>query len=123
MNIDKFDSELSEFMEQKIRLTVALKEIVKDKSYSLDDRWELFICSELGYHQDDCLDLECFDLDSFYAKIGYDRYHTYTVDDLLSDIACYGINLKISDREKEEQLNEIKEELLDKFIYSFNYDW
>lgn len=118
MTIEEFKLERMEFNEQKEKLTNELKKLVKDRSIPLEDRWNEFICSEFGEKNYCLLDLECYNLDDFYANC--ERYAIYDVEDVIDYIIDN--EEELSDEELNILLTEVKEEILDKFIYLFIYN-
>lgn len=90
------------------------REWCANKDIPLDERWSLFVSSTLGI---DKIYIENFD-----CKLGRDyqedleyKYETHTVENIL-DFASD------NDYTKEEIII-FKEKVLEKFIYSFKFDW
>ena len=104
---DYLTSELILFNKEKLRLTQKVKECCQNKEYPLELRWKLFIKSDLGEHSGWCIDLESINLDDFYAE--KDKYQEFTVDDLIFWI----------EEHEYENIDEIKEEILQLFVKSF----
>ena len=113
-NLTQYDylkGSLLQFNHQKEELTKKVEEYCQNKEYPLDKRWDLFIESDLGKHESWCIDLNSVDLDNFYAE--KDRYQFFNVDDLIFWFDDHAYT----------NIDEIKEELLQMFIKSFEYDW
>jgi hypothetical protein len=102
---------IEKFLKLKKDLTSELKKWVKDKSIPLEERWDVFVDSELW--ENDCyiIHSDVLDLDRCYSNM--DRHETINVEWILE---------YFSDEPKE-KLDKFKEEILENFIYSFTYDW
>ncbi len=99
----------------KVEITSELKEWVKDKSIPLDERWDTFFKSGLGRHISSIetfVNLTGNDICSVFQPSRHETIH-------LGDIAEYGI----SSIESEEAYNEFREDVLNKFVKSFEWDW
>lgn len=113
-NLTEYDylkGSLLQFNNQKEELTKKVKEYCQNKEFPLDKRWDLFIESDFGKHEGWCIDLNSINLDNFYAQ--KDRHQTFIVDDLIFWLSDHAYT----------NIDEIKEELLQMFIKSFEYDW
>ena len=126
-----------DYLNNKKEVTELLKEYVKNKRIPLEERWILFLSSKLGVTNDYYVVFNTLNED-FYNDTGINRYENITVEWLLdllidhsieeSEITRFFIN-KLDSKKltKETYLNAsldlFKEEVLEKFIYSFNYDW
>lgn len=108
---DYLTGELILFNKQKEELTQKVKKYCQNKEFPINERWDLFINSNLGKHDKWYIDLESINLDDFYCE--KDKYQEFTVDDLLFWI----------EKHEYENINEIKEEILQLFIKSFTYNW
>lgn len=113
-NMKSIKEKVEEFLDLQNDLRIELKEYVKDKSISLDERWELFITCELGDREPYCESFESFDYDNFYA--------TYEYEEITSEDIIYRLS-KDSEQYLYTTLDDVKEEILDKFLYSFKFDW
>ncbi len=105
-------AKIVKFLVEKDKLTQELKEWVKDKSISLDERWEVFIESDLGTH-----------------KCSYEDFAHFN-SDMYCDDTRRGATIYLSDVEDTyfenntlEEINEFKEDVLNSFIKSFEFDW
>lgn len=116
-NMKSIKEKVEEFLDLQNDLRIELKEYVKDKSISLDERWELFITCELGDREPYCESFESFDYDNFYATYEFSRDEEITSEDII-----YRLN-KDSEQYLYTTLDDVKEEILDKFLYSFKFDW
>jgi len=103
--------ELVIFNKQKEDLTQKVKSFCQNKEYPLDDRWNLFIESDLGEHQSWYLDLNSVDLYNYYSN--RERHQKIESKYLIFWL----------DEHAYTNVNEIKEEILQLFIKSFEYDW
>lgn len=110
------------FIDDKKEVAKNIKIFVKNKSNNIDDRWDLFIeAGEAGilptkkyiehfngeleeWLQDDVLDGE-----------RVSKYQTFTAD------SCF--DKAINDDKSIEFRDDLREQWMDKFIYSFNFDW
>lgn len=106
---------IKQLKKDKEKLTLELKEWVKDKSIPLDERWEVFFASDLGKHSSWIEDFVNLDSDDVASHRDMDR--SETVD--LQDIRAYGI----SSIESDEDYDAFREDVLTKFIKSFEWDW
>lgn len=113
--------EIQSFLETKQNLINRFKAWVTDKSVPLEERWELFIKSDLGdistyYENPPGIDWNKHTLyDDFY----YDKYATCKAKDILERV-----------QEEEEKFSwdenkevEFKEFFLNKFLKGFINDW
>ena len=106
-------------------LKISTKEYCQDKEIPLENRWEIFsMCGHLVGNQKNYIE----DFDSLpeefimYGGDFYDpeKYQNITVKDIITYIEEY-----INDENHIHtiDLDEFKEDVLDKFIWSFVYDW
>lgn len=116
-NMKSIKEKVEEFLDLQNDLRIELKEYVKDKSISLDERWELFITCELGDREPYCESFESFDYDNFYATYEFSRDEEITSEDIIYRLS------KDSEQYLYTTLDDVKEEILDKFLYSFKFDW
>ena len=107
--------EIEELEKLKLKITTNLKEWVKDRSISLDERWNLFFKSNLGDHKNWIEDFKNLDSDDLVKSRDYNRHETVYLEDLKE----YGVESIESD----ENYNEFREDVLSKFIKSFEWDW
>lgn len=105
-------------LKTKDELLPIFKEWCKDKTVPLDERWELFISSNLGEHRDYYVHPDCgIELDSgdLYDKLEYRKFQYIAAIDFVA---------AISDRKDEGgDVNLTKEYFLENFIKSFVNDW
>ena len=96
-----------------------MKEIVTDQSIPLDERWELFISSDVGlkdscYHEPDGIN---WDKMFLFDDFSISKYETVTAKSFVDQ--CED---KIKDG-KEIDLTEVKKYFLKHFVKSFKNDW
>ena len=106
--------ELTLFNKQKEELTQKVKLFCQNKEYPLDDRWDLFINSNLGEHDSCYIDLKSYNMDDFLAY--RDRHEYIEVDLIIEFISDNTVN-------PDDFIDSVKEELLQMFIKSFTYYW
>ncbi len=102
--------QVEELEKLKLKITANLKEWVKDKSISLDERWDVFIKSDLGDHKTYYEDFVNFESDDYCDN--FEKYQTLNLSN--------AINYK---NFSDEEYNEFREDVLNKFIKSFKWDW
>ncbi len=105
-----------------------LKIWVVNKDIPLDERWELFIKSELGESEGWNLNLNSLPRDyvSYDGSISCERYQTMRMEEVI-DVLEYQVgNLDSRYVHKDAKyvcIEDVKEEILEKFIKSFTFDW
>ncbi len=104
---------IQELEKLKLKLTADLKEWVKDKSIPLDERWEVFFASGLGDHETCYEDFVNLNSDDYCDRVS--RHEVI----YLSDIRDWGIDSLESD----EDYDAFREDVLERFIKSFEFDW
>lgn len=109
--INELQKRLELFNKAKENIKSDLKKFVVDKSYPLNERWNLFIESDLGDNDVFMSSFESFDINSYYYR-NFNRYELISVKKMLE-------TLKL----EEEEENNFKEEILQMFIKSFIFDW
>lgn len=116
---------IEEFLKTKEQLTEELKIWVKDKSIPLEERWEVFIKSELGEQSDFYEDFVHIESDEYNpdGHFHIDRHELITVQEILERAQEANYYSKEIMLDTEEKIIEFKEEVLSKFIYSFENDW
>lgn len=134
---DYLKGELFIFNKQKKELTRKVKLFCQNKEYPLDDRWNLFINSDLGNHKNYIQDFAIIDLEYLRDFNKYelvksddliDMYFDYLSDDLYDNLnmTCnYGTDEYQSfiETHVNPKVDAFKEEILKLFIKSFTYDW
>jgi len=111
---------LKDFERTKATTTNLIKKIVTDPSIPLGQRWELFIKSNLGESEYGILDFKSLEVLGDYIYADLDRYSTISMERLFK-LVCdmkYG-----SEHEKLHAITSFQEEVLQKFIREFTYDW
>ena len=98
-----------------------IREYIQDKSIDVDKRWEVFLkAGKLGM-----LPVEEY-IQHFEGEIE-EWIDKYVLDDrcykhmIVTAWSC--LNLAIDDEKDKGFQNELKEQWMEKFIYSFNFDW
>ena len=104
---DYLKGELVTFSKQKEDLTQKVKSFCQNKEYPLDDRWKLFIESNLGEHQDWFLDLDIINLDDYYD--GRDRYQEFSAIDIIYWLDDHAYT----------NIDEAKEEILKSLFFEY----
>jgi hypothetical protein len=124
--------ELNEFFKQEQYIKGKLKEWVKDKSISLEERWEVFIKSGLGIHDNYYQTFGILDGDWIQSEgpIYAERYEKVNVERIIESIE--EAKQTLMEDPDDEYLNKdfanvdlvkLKEAILESFIKSFNFDW
>ena len=119
-NLKSIKEALSQYLKNKERFINFLKQFVVNKNYSLEDRWEVFIESDLGdisgcVESPPGIDWNRITLyDDFYK----DRYATVLAVDML-----YRINDDESGKFKDFDEVAFKEFFLQEFKKGFIHDW
>ena len=114
---------IKELKETQSELKDLVKHYVQNKDFPLDERWEVFAESDLGDHDSYYIRFESIDLMDICDR---NRYETVNVIDEVDNlIGNYEYCL---DKGNEldftlEEINALKEEVLEKFVKSFDCDW
>src|SRR5688572_26642391 len=76
---------IKKFLDEKKEIIKELKKYVKDKSISLNDRWDLFIISELGDHDGYYFEPKGIDWNkhTLYDDFHTDKYGTLNCKEML----------------------------------------
>lgn len=102
-----------------------LEIFVKNKNFPLEDRWKLFIESGLGEHKTWYQDFESYDINDFLAE--RERYKHIDVENIIDHINDRKLDYEDDDENNvdyyDELIYNLKEEILQKFIKSFEYGW
>jgi hypothetical protein len=119
------------FKIEKERLKNEVKLVCQEEFTPINERWALFVASELGDHKDY---VEHFDtLDNIYGvgkwswqdNFYKDRYSVVNMVQLVEDLE-EGVGEEPEEGKifaDSEQITQLKKEILDKFILSFINDW
>lgn len=117
--VDYITNEINRYQDLKENTTKKVKEYVQNKENPLEERWNIFIASELGDHLSYYEEFEGIDWGkhTLYNDFCCEKYQTIDAYDILSIIK--------DDLESFEDFQEdvFKEDVLSKFIYSFKNDW
>lgn len=102
---------------KKLILQDTIKEYVQDKSLPLSDRWEIF-CSagDIIPKKGSVVRFKSWEVQQLIAN-SYLRYQLVDLISLIQDMENEDIEIGYIG------LEDFKEEILDKFICSFNLDW
>ena len=114
---DYLKGELTLFNKQKEELTQKVKSFCQNKEYPLNERWNLFIDSDLGIHSRYYKEFKGINSDLYYDDFYIANYETVKVKYLLNR----GIEIKLLD--SDDKINTFKEDVLSQFIKSFENDW
>lgn len=120
-------SKIEDFLELKEKLITELKEYVIDKNISLQERWEVFIMSELG---EDYPFIIRFDSPYFneFLDNSY-RHQTVELELMVENLVDRLITKEnvddIEDLSKEslQKIYDLQELILKNFLHSFKVDW
>lgn len=112
-------NELNRLEKLTNEVTDKVKAYVQDISIPLDNRWELFIKSDLGEEIRFVEDFGPLGNVYEYYDFFFDRNQTVDLASFIANIEEGVYSIKIT----KEEINIIKEEILGKFIKSFIYDW
>ena len=127
-------NEVEQYNKDKKVFTKKLKTYIQDKSIPLDDRWVVFTTAELGKRKPFIVDYKSINdlvLDPAVIKRGdsawndhwdIDRHSTVVLKEIVDEWILESTTWKDTP-EQLEALIKIKEEVLDKFIWSFRVDW
>ena len=117
------------FKLEKEKLTQEVKAVCQDTSIPLDERWEIFKQSELGDIQswvmtfaalDDMYESgEC----DYYDAFGKDRYAYVDMIEVVEEHIEGWDQYEESTPPTQEQIDALKEEILEKFVKGFHNDW
>lgn len=106
-----------------------VKIVCQDKTLPLDERWQLFITSDFGKHEPFIKYLTNFDTS------GYSRYKVIDLIEIveykLEDIGFYDLEYCLEDpdfniqqySQELDEINKLREEILEKWIKSYTLDW
>lgn len=120
------NKELKEFLKVKKEFEAKARKWLKNKKVPLEERWDFFIESELGDHESSIVEFKNLDNDVITGD-NYNRYETIEISDLIDIVE----DAKRNDPEDEyydetmakTNLDKLKEEILSRFIKSFQFDW
>ena len=100
------------------------EEWCKDKTIPLDERWDIFMKSGFGKHHTYYWDFKTFDQNAFHDGEHVRRYETC---DPVRVIDEFGKGERLEDFIDQDNYDKLvidfKEEVLEKFIKSWNFDW
>jgi len=121
MNKETIKNRIKEYKEGLPALEQIVKEYVQNKENSLDDRWNLFIYAGLGehqswYHKTKGIDWNKYSLvNDFYLE----KYETITAESFVE--MCE--DMEIDKDHHQINIEEVKEDFLDNFLWQFKFDW
>jgi hypothetical protein len=126
MKIEEMQNTVKMYLESQDYVRGLLREFVKDKSIPLCTRWAIFVYSELGDHESYIVHWGNIDDDWLTPDGPYyvSKYETIETEDIVEWLQNDFMDFKpISPEEHLELVNAFKEEVLEKFIKSYEYDW
>jgi hypothetical protein len=107
---------IEEFLKQKATLTEMLKKWVVDKTVPLSERWEVFVMSDLGERAPFMEEFDDLDMDDLARIRDFNKFEVVDLTDINSFLkGKHGFNSK--------RIARIQEQILEKFIQSFEFDW
>lgn len=115
---------LEEHKRKELSLVDACREYVQDKSVELDKRWEFFMTHAIGReHKPWIQRFASIDIDIIYD--GFSRHQSIDMNDIIDQLT-----LKPNDAKDfgqllvtPEQLLVFREEILESYVFSFDFDW
>ena len=122
--------QLDNYLKAKADFIVEFKKWCADKSVDVNERWDLFILSELG--EDYNFIMSPLGHLSYFDDLYYEKHETITAEELLERFKEHKLDYKddpdgFSKEFKQEMAefneDEYKEFFLQKFIKSFKLDW
>lgn len=134
---DYLKGSLLQFNHQKEELTKKVKEYCQNKEFPLDKRWSLFIDNDLGEHNSWIQDFETIKIEKLANFNRYELilsnnlvelYFDYISDELYNELELT-CNYETNEYEHfiktevNSKVDVFKEEILQLFIKSFEYDW
>lgn len=113
-----------ELKQQESELRAAIKAFVQDKNIPLVTRWDLFLATNVGNEEPFIVDFDSFDPEDYGWSWPYDfnveRYQVVETDSLVDEL----LDLRIDDdRITITMITSFQEEILQRFIKSFIFDW
>ena len=115
-------SEIAEFRNSEEQLKQKVVSFVQDKSISLEERWELFVDSDLGGLAPWISTYGPFDANDNVNEFYFSKHQVVDMVDL--------VGMLIENRDADcgvlrtlDEINEIKEAMLQKFEKGFIFDW
>lgn len=117
---DKIENMLKDIEALKLQF----KDWCKDKTIPLDERWNTFIKSDLGYHDSNYWHFETFDSDEYHDGEYVRKFQTCTPNDVIEEFSKNNRCSKfINESDYEMLVIKFKEEVLNNFIKSWVFDW
>lgn len=131
MNKKELKELLFEYDVTRNYLYEQVKKYCQDTSKDLDDRWKIFIDSDMGDHIGSIQRFKSIDMDLYFDN--WYKYEVISIDSIIewfTDYSWEDIENENPDKSEDEILNIIdsklapfKEEVLRAFIKSFTFDW
>lgn len=125
-----FHSKMVEFLKEKEELKEEFNNFVDDKSFSLDERWQVYVTyAEEFYPEPEnfIIHLDSFNVGEYYRDSIEGRG---TIVDLLTNIKDINwefneIGTKFLDKEwhSQEKIDSVREEIIKNKYTKFTYDW
>lgn len=119
MKVDLYETitRLKKFQREKKSIEADLRHLVVDKDIPLNERWEIFLKSEMGDVIGD-KNFPHITIADMYNKMGIYRFDVYDVDELLER----AIDCDIIFKDETHIINEYKEFCLDNFIMTVEFE-
>jgi hypothetical protein len=109
---------ISKHNREKETLKKLVKEYVQDRQHPLQKRWEIFVLSNMGNYESCIQDFEKMDSD-YWCSLEINRNQVVDMIDEIEQYEEWEGNPKLT----REDLDEVREAVLQKFIKEFRYDW
>lgn len=106
---------IKEFNSSKELLKQELKKYVTNREISLDERWNLFFESDLGDHSTSIEDFLNLDSDDIASVRDFNRHEIVDLESI--------IEWEIESIKDEDCYDKFREDVLRKFIKSYEWDW
>ena len=117
--INEIYKEVEKIQQLSQELELKIKEIVKDKQYSLQERWKLFCDTDFGEEESCYIEFEKFDNDFWFEEMYKSKYEIINLKKELSK----AIKKPKSYNSTKEEIKQFQEFCLENFIESFKLDW
>jgi hypothetical protein len=109
---------------QQKELEKTLKLYVINKEIPLQERWDVFVESELGKAHPWIQHFKSIKIVEDWMYSDFNKYETYQTKDLVERLQeNIGNDMGPLDEVTQELVDAFKEEILEKFLKSFQFDW
>ena len=114
------EDKINEFRRLENEIEEEVKAFVQDKSKSLEERWKIFCLAEMGERDNWIRDFKTLSEImggevSYYDDFYIERHETFEVKDFFEREPVMDATDGLKDK--------LKEEILENFIWSFEFDW